>query len=108
MLEVVKSSLEDDKAEDIQVIELFDKTDIADYMVVASGTSKRHVNSIADNLSKNLKKAGVLSSTEGDGQCDWVLVDAVDIIVHVFRPEVREFYEIEKMWHSDVLKRVKA
>ncbi|MCP4393252.1 MAG: ribosome silencing factor [Alphaproteobacteria bacterium] len=108
LLEIVKRSLEDDKAEDVQIIELFEKTDIADYMVVASGTSKRHVSSIADNLFRKLKSAGVKSSVEGDEKCDWVLIDAADVIVHVFRPEVRDFYEIEKMWHPDFIKRTKA
>lgn len=105
MLGIVQDSLDDDKAEDIQTIELFDKTEIADYMVVASGTSKRHVSAISDNLVKRLKALGIISKTEGNEQCDWVLIDAADIIIHVFRPEVREFYEIEKMWNPDYIKK---
>ena len=87
------------KAEDTLTLDLRGKTSIGDYMVVASGRSNRHVGSVADNLIKDLHKGGVKSvRSEGMPQCDWVLIDAGDVIVHVFRPEVRAFYNLEKMW----------
>jgi len=99
LLDVVKSSLDDDKAKDIVVIELVGKSEIADYLVVASGTSQRHVGAMGEHLREQIKKAGLETvPVEGLTQCDWVLVDGGDIIVHLFRPEVREFYNIEKMW----------
>jgi ribosome-associated protein len=101
-LEVVLKSLEDAKAEDLISIDLTGKTTIGDYMVVASGRSHRHVASIADRLVDDLKKAGIRDiRVEGQKACDWVLVDAGDVIVHIFRPEVRDFYNIEKMWRAD-------
>jgi ribosome-associated protein len=93
------NALEDEKAEDIQTIDLQGKSDIADYMVITSGRSNRHVGAIADNLVKKLKTVGINGVTlEGMEQCDWVLVDAFDIIIHIFRPEIRELYNLEKMW----------
>lgn len=90
------------KAQDVVAIDLRGKTAIADAMIVASGTSNRHVGSIADNVIKALKEAGRGSArVEGVPQCDWVLIDAGDVIVHVFRPEVRSFYNLEKMWSQD-------
>ncbi len=91
--------LDDNKAEDITVIDLRGRSDIADYMVIASGRSTRHVGAIADHIVRRLKeeKLGRVLA-EGSGSCDWVLIDAGDVIVHLFRPEVREFYELEKMW----------
>ncbi len=98
----VLQSLEDSKAEDIVPIDIMGKTSLADYMVVASGRSHRHVGAIADHLLKDLKEAGFgTPRVEGLPQCDWVLIDAGDVIVHVFRPEVRLFYNLEKMWSSD-------
>ncbi|GAA6211801.1 hypothetical protein NBRC116602_15420 [Hyphomicrobiales bacterium 4NK60-0047b] len=92
-------SLEDGKAEDIITIDLEGKSSLGDYMIVASGRSHRHVASIADKLAKQLREAGYgRPRVEGTDNNDWVLVDAGTIIVHVFRPEVREFYNIEKMW----------
>ena len=80
-------------------IELAGKTSVADYMVVASGTSNRHVSAMTDHLRRQLRTAGVKrTAIEGDQHCDWVLVDAGDIIIHLFRPEVRDFYKIEKLW----------
>ena len=97
--DVVTTSLEDDKAEDVIVINLTGKTSIADYMVIASGRSQRQVGAMADHLVERLKKAGLPSvPAEGMPQCDWVLIDAGDVIVHLFRPEVRNFYNLEKMW----------
>lgn len=102
LLEMVLQSLEDSKAENIVSIDLTGKTSIGDYMVIASGRSDRHVGAIAEHLLKRLKDAGIERlSVEGLPQCDWVLIDAGDIIIHVFRPEVREFYNLEKMWSAD-------
>ena len=99
LLDVVERSLDDDKAQDVVVIELTGKSEIADYLVVASGTSQRHVGAMAEHLREQLKKAGIIPvAIEGMPQCDWVLVDGGDVVVHLFRPEVREFYNIEKMW----------
>jgi len=101
MLDLVLNSLQDDKAEDIVTIELQGKSQIADYMVVASGRSTRQVSAIAEKLSDRLKQnMGVIARIEGKAAGDWVLLDTGDIIVHVFRPEVREFYQLEKMWLS--------
>jgi ribosome-associated protein len=96
---LVKTYLGDDKAEDIAVIDLDGKTEIADYMVIATGTSQRHVGAMTDHIHRNLKTKGVKRiAIEGMPQCDWVLLDAGDVIVHLFRPEVRDFYNLEKMW----------
>src|SRR5690606_38179798 len=100
-LETVLASLDDSKAEDIVSIDIQGKSSLGDYMVVASGRSHRHVSAVADHLIKALKDAGFgLPRVEGLGNADWVLIDSGDIIVHVFRPEVREFYNIEKMWQA--------
>ena len=99
LLNLVQSSLEDDKADDIVVIELANKSSIADFMVIASGRSQRQVGAMADHLREKLKAAGVRAvAAEGLERCDWVLIDSGDVIVHLFRPEVREFYNLEKMW----------
>jgi ribosome-associated protein len=97
---LIEASLEDDKAEDIVVIDLRGKTTIADYMIVATGRSQRHVTTLADHLVERIKKLGIQRSVpvEGKARSDWVLVDAGDVIAHLFRPEVREFYNLEKMW----------
>lgn len=101
VLKLVLDTLEDNKAEEIQAIDLAGKTSIADAMVVSSGRSHRHVGALADYLLKALKEAGVRDvRVEGLPACDWVLVDAGDVIVHVFRPEVRTFYNLEKMWSA--------
>lgn len=95
----MQSSLEDDKADDIVVIDLADKSSIADFMVIASGRSARQVGAMADHLREKLKDQGVHGvSAEGQERCDWVLIDGGDVIVHLFRPEVRSFYNLEKMW----------
>jgi ribosome-associated protein len=95
----VEKSLDDDKAQDVVVIDLSGKTDLADYMVVASGSSQRQIGAMGEHLRENLKAAGLKGfSMEGQTRCDWVLVDAGDVIVHLFRPETRNFYELEKMW----------
>ena len=99
MRDIILASLDDDQAEEVSVIDLAGKSTIADYMVVASGRSTRHVSTLAEHLTHKLKAAGMHSvPVEGAGRCDWVLVDAGDVIVHLFRPEVREFYNLEKMW----------
>lgn len=95
--------LDDAKAEEIVEIPLEGKSSLGDFMVVASGRTDRHVGAIADQLATKLKEAGKSGvRVEGLQTCDWVLVDAGDIIVHIFRPEVREFYNLEKMWKADV------
>jgi ribosome-associated protein len=98
ILKLVLTRLDDMKAEDTLTIDLHDKSSIGDYMVVSSGRSQRHVGSVADRVVEDLHKAGVSAHVEGTPHCDWVLIDAGDVIVHVFRPEVREFYNLEKMW----------
>ncbi|MDF1794056.1 MAG: ribosome silencing factor [Thalassobaculaceae bacterium] len=96
---LVMTSLDDDKAEDIVAIDLAGKSAIGDCMVIATGRSSRQVAAMADHLCRKLKDQGVDGVTvEGQSRGDWVLVDAGDIIVHLFRPEVREFYGLEKMW----------
>ncbi|MDH6234293.1 ribosome-associated protein [Mesorhizobium soli] len=98
-LETVLASLEDSKAENIVPIDLYGKSSLADHMVVATGRSHRHVAAVADHLLKALKDAGLgTARVEGLESADWVLIDSGDIIVHVFRPEVRDFYNLEKMW----------
>ena len=100
-LRLVLARLDDMKAEDTITIDLIGKTSIADAMVVTSGRSNRHVGAIADRVLEGLKHAGVPDlRVEGLRNCDWVLIDAGDVIVHVFRPEVRAFYNLEKMWTS--------
>jgi ribosome-associated protein len=99
-LKTVLASLEDSKAENIVSIDIQGKSSLGDYMVVASGRSHRHVAAVAENLLKVLKDAGVRARIEGLASADWVLIDAGDVIVHVFRPEIRDFYGIEKMWQA--------
>jgi len=99
LLARIKSSLDDDKAEDVVTIDLRGRSSVADYMVVCSGRSSRQVSAIAEKLVERLKEeAGRTCKIEGKDQGDWVLIDAQDVIVHVFRPEVRDFYQLEKMW----------
>ena len=102
MLQDVLATLEDAKAEDTVAIDLAGKTSLADAMIVTSGRSNRHVGAIADQLIEKLKAEGHTGMrVEGMPHCDWVLIDAGDVIVHIFRPEVRSFYNLEKMWGSD-------
>jgi ribosome-associated protein len=99
LLDLVRASLEDDKAEDIITIDLRGRSSMADAMVICSGRSTRQVSAIAEKLLDRLKEAfGLSARVEGKETGDWVLIDAGDVIVHVFRPEVREFYQLEKMW----------
>ncbi len=100
-IDTVLASLEDSKAENIVSIDIQGKSSLGDYMVIASGRSHRHVSAVADHLLKALKDAGLGNArVEGLSGADWVLIDSGDIIVHVFRPEVREFYNLEKMWQA--------
>ncbi len=99
ILAAVLQSLDDDKGEDIVQINLRGKSEMGDYMVIASGRSTRQVSAMAEKLTDKLKQdLGIISKTEGKDIGDWVLVDTGDVIVHIFRPEVREFYQLEKMW----------
>lgn len=102
LVDLASRSLDDSKAEDLVVIDLEGKSSISDHMLIASGRSTRQVAAMAEHLVEKLKSAGVKGiSVEGQSQGDWVLIDAGDIIVHLFRPEVREFYALEKMWGSE-------
>lgn len=98
LLDAILKSLDADKAEEIISIDMSGRTPMADFMVVASGRSNRHVAAIAEHLAETLRSDGLKCRVEGLQQGDWVLIDAVDVIVHVFRPEVRAFYNLEQMW----------
>lgn len=99
VLAAVLASVEDDKAEDVVEIDLRGRSDVADYMVICSGRSSRQVASISEKLADRLKEQfRIIVKMEGKETGDWVLIDSGDVIVHVFRPEVREFYQLEKMW----------
>ena len=102
LVHIVMACLDDAKAEDTTLIDLHGKTSIADAMIITTGRSNVHVNSIADRVLRALKETGRgAPRSEGLVNGDWVLIDAGDVIVHVFRPEVRQFYNLEKMWGSD-------
>ena len=102
MIDVVLKSLDDAKAEETVSINITGKSSLADHMVVTSGRSNRHVSAVADQVVKALRDNGFSKPrVEGLPHADWVLVDGGDVIVHIFRPEVREFYNIEKMWAVD-------
>lgn len=99
LLSAVTATLDDNKAEDVVIIDLIGKTSVADYMVIACGTSQRHVGSLTTHLRERLKAiAGRAPAIEGEAHCDWVLIDAGDVVVHLFRPEVRAFYALERLW----------
>lgn len=99
LLTTVLESLDDAKAEEISHIDIVGKSPVADHMIVCNGRSHRHVNAVADRLLRDLKDNGHGNpKVEGMPACDWVLVDTGDVIIHIFRPEVREFYSLEKMW----------
>jgi len=103
LLKIVETSLDDDKAEDIVAIDLRGKSTIADYMVIATGRSSRQLSAMATHLDAKLTKAGIKRvSIEGANQGDWVLLDGGDVVVHLFRPEVRTFYALEKMWGAEM------
>jgi ribosome-associated protein len=102
-LKIALAQLEDMKAEETVTVDLDGKSAIGDFMVVTSGRSNRQVGAIADRLLKAFSEAGIRGvRVEGMPHCDWVLIDASDVIIHVFRPEVRAFYNLEKMWASDL------
>jgi ribosome-associated protein len=102
LLVQVLAWLDDAKAENVVTIDIRGKSSIGDYMLIASGRSDRHVGAIAEQVQRKLKDEGYgRARIEGQPQCDWVLIDIGDIIVHVFRPEVREFYNLEKMWSAE-------
>ena len=97
--------LDNNKAKNIVSIDLKKKSYIADYMIIASGTSSRHLQSLSENLISELKKKGISNCRmEGKESSDWKLVDAIDVIVHIFNPEKREFYDLEKMWSEPIPK----
>ncbi len=99
--DLVMQSIDDDKGQDIVSIPLAGKSSLADYMIVASGTSTRQVAAMAQKLSERIKKQGGICRIEGMTNADWVLIDAGDVIIHLFRPEVRNFYNLERMWAFD-------
>ncbi len=102
LLNDILEILDDAKAESVVTIDLAGKSSIADTMIIASGRSQRHVGAIADQVVRKLKDAGHgRARVEGTPHCDWVLIDTGDVIVHIFRPEVREFYNLEKMWSAE-------
>ena len=102
LIEIVRSALEDMKARDIDVIDVRGKSSITDYMMIACGTSKRHVMSLAQEVSDKAKEAGLMPiGTEGQNVGDWVLVDLGDVVVHVMMPDARSFYDLERLWRFD-------
>ncbi|MEJ1969337.1 MAG: ribosome silencing factor [Rhizomicrobium sp.] len=109
LLERIRGALDDDKAEDIVTIKLEGRSSLADAIVIATGRSSRHVASIAEHLARKLKDAGYgTRPVNGAAQGDWVLVDAGDVIVHIFRGEVRDYYDLEGMWSVPEPKRSRA
>jgi ribosome-associated protein len=107
--DLILARLEDDQAQDVVMIDLKEKSSVADGMIVASSRSHRQVRAIADHLLRALKEAGFgRARVEGLPHCDWVLIDAGDMIVHLFRPEVRAFYNLEKIWSVEPPKRAAA
>jgi ribosome-associated protein len=100
---LVKEALEDLKAENIVELDVRDKTDVTDYIIVASGNSSRHVKSIANNVVMEAKKAGHPPiGVEGENEGEWMLVDLADVVVHVMQPQVRKFYDLENLWQVDL------
>jgi len=103
LLRVIEKSLDDDKAEDLVTIDLKGKSSIADFMVIASGKSARQLGAMAEHLREKLGKAGVSPvGLEGERQGDWILIDGGDVVVHLFRPEIRGLYNLEKMWGAEM------
>ena len=97
--QIVIETLDFNKAEDIVSIDLKDKSSMADYMIIASGTSSRHIQSLSEQVLEKLKDNGIMETKiEGKDSNEWKLVDGIDLIVHIFHPEKRKFYELEKMW----------
>ena len=106
VLKMILKDLEDGKADNIVTIPLAGKTSIADYMVIASGSSSRQVAALAENIAFNLKQAKIKNSVEGKAGGQWVIVDALDVIVHIFYPETRNFYALEEMWNKQPAEKV--
>lgn len=103
LLPLILTSLDDDKAQDVVQIDLKGKSPMADAMVICSGRSQRHVAAMADHILRKIKEAGFgRAQVEGLPHADWVLIDAGDVVVHLFRPEVRDFYKIERMWSVEL------
>jgi ribosome-associated protein len=101
-LRLITASLDDDKAEDVVVVDLEGKASFADFMVIATGRSDRQVGAMADHLIQKLKAEGIRQvPAEGMTQRDWVLLDSGDVVVHLFRPEIRSFYNLEKLWSDE-------
>ncbi len=99
LLELAQTSLEDMKARDVRVIDVRGMTSVTDYLLLASGTSDRHVRSLADRLIENMKQAGQAPlGVEGQDAAEWILIDLNDVIVHVMQPRTREFYKLEDLW----------
>ena len=104
LINQIMTNLDDNKALDINSMSLKGKSDIADYLIIATGTSSRHVSSLAQKTVDDLKKNNIKNiNTEGLDKGDWVLIDALDVIVNIFKPEVREFYMIEKIWSENLI-----
>lgn len=106
LIELVQTVLEDMKAKDITLLDVRGKSSITDYMIIASGTSSRHVTATAQDVAEKVKKAGVMPlGTEGQQVGDWILVDLGDVIVHVMMPDARSFYDLERLWSVDAAER---
>lgn len=102
LIDLILDTLDDAKAEETVAVDITGKSSLADHMIVTSGRSQRHVGAVADQVVNALREHGYdKPRVEGLPHCDWVLVDAGDVILHIFRPEVREFYSLEKMWQAD-------
>ncbi|MEQ8369573.1 MAG: ribosome silencing factor [Alphaproteobacteria bacterium] len=102
MRDLVLAILDDDQAIDVRLVDMRSRSGFADYMIIASGRALRHVAAMADHLSQKLKAAGLRGlAVEGLRQGDWVLIDAGDVVIHLFRPEVRAYYDLERLWESD-------
>jgi len=99
---LIQKVLVDKKAENVVTLNLIGKTSITDYMIIASGQSNRQIGAMAQALQTDLKTYGICAVIEGMPQCDWVLIDAFDVVVHIFRPNIRSFYNLEKMWGFDL------
>ena len=102
LINLITQALDDKKAHDVVTIDLMDKGAIVDYMIIASATSGRQVAALADAVSQALKQKGLSIAVEGMTQADWVLIDAGDVLVHIFKPDIRLFYNLEKMWAAPV------
>ena len=103
MVDVVNIILDDLKAEKINIVDIHNKTSIADYFIIATCRSTRHTNATAEALIKKLKQIGIVcSNPEGRPKCDWVIVDAGSVVIHLFRPEIRELYNLEKLWDMSI------